>query len=153
MTVRVDIPGANTYPTFKERCLACGHEFEITGTYEDSDGAVCPVCLGSDVKELYLSLPENGPGFQSDYAEQSDRLRGGCGSSCDDDSDLWACTQASCEQGVAHAKGSGEGLYSGSIRAQGGLRDAFPAGPLLSDPIKERAHGCRVPQRSSDSKE
>ena len=89
MAVRVDLPGAQTYPTFRERCLTCGHEFDISGTYDDSNNAICPECHGASIKELYMSFPEDGPGFQKDYSEQSDRLRGGgCGSSCGDDVDL-----------------------------------------------------------------
>lgn len=83
MTVHVDLPGADTYPTFRKQCLECGCEFDIVGTYDDSDKAACPRCKSLKSKELYMSFPENGPGFQKDYAAQSDRLRGGCSSSCE----------------------------------------------------------------------
>jgi len=77
MTVHVDLPGAGSFPTFTKLCLDCGLEFEIHGTYEDSDKAVCPACQSVKIKELYMSFPTDGPGFQKDYASQSDRLRGG----------------------------------------------------------------------------
>lgn len=89
MVVRIDLPGADSYPTFRERCLACGYEFDVVGTCDDSDKAVCPECHSGEVKELYMSFPEDGPGYQKDYGTQSDRLRGGnCGSSCGSDFEL-----------------------------------------------------------------
>ena len=88
MTVHIDLPGSDTYLSFRERCSACSHEFNLAGTYEDSEKAVCPSCGSSDVEELYVSFPTNGPGFQKDYGTQSDRLRGGCAGSCGDDFDL-----------------------------------------------------------------
>ena len=84
MTVHIDLPGSDTYITFKEQCLDCGHEFDLVGRFEDSDDAVCPLCRSLNIHEKYLLFPDNGPGFQNDYGTQSDRLRGGsCGGSCE----------------------------------------------------------------------
>ncbi len=38
MTVHIDLPGSDTYITFKEQCLDCGHEFDLVGRFEDSAG-------------------------------------------------------------------------------------------------------------------
>mgnify|MGYP004689146683 CR=1 FL=1 len=83
MTVRIDLPGANTFPTFRKKCRDCGYEFDFVGTYEESDRAVCPECSSIAIEELYMSFPDDGPGYQQDYGTQTDRLRGGsCGSGC-----------------------------------------------------------------------
>lgn len=88
MTVHIDLPGATTFITFRKHCMACDEEFDFVGTFDESDVATCPLCGSAEVEELYLSFPDDGPGFQKDYGTQSDRLRGGCASNCGDDFDL-----------------------------------------------------------------
>ena len=77
MTVHVDLPGANTYPTFRKQCQDCQYEFDFSGTYDEADNVICPECGSKSLKELYMSFPSDGPGFQDDYSKQTDRLRGG----------------------------------------------------------------------------
>lgn len=77
MTVHIDLPGAHTYPTFRKKCCECGFEFDVVGTYEEADKAICPECSSASLEELFMSFPDDGPGFQEDYGKQTDRLRGG----------------------------------------------------------------------------
>ncbi len=85
MAVHIDLPGANTYPTFRKQCRECGFEFDVVGSYSDADNAVCPQCSSALLEELYMSFPDDGPGYQEDYGKQTDRLRGGsCGGACGD---------------------------------------------------------------------
>lgn len=68
-----------TFPEFAMQCQSCKHEFTIQTTYDRADKATCPECESSDVKNLYISFSQDGPGFKPGYS--SDRLTGGgCGS-------------------------------------------------------------------------
>jgi len=77
--MKLETPGINSFPSFTLSCLECDKEFEFTGSYEGAALALCPLCGGNKVAELYLSFPEDGPGYQKDYSERADVLRGGCG--------------------------------------------------------------------------
>lgn len=63
-------------PDFAMQCVDCGCEFVIKSTYFEIDNEKCPECGSSQLKELYVSYPLDGPGFQEDYSVEN--IAGGC---------------------------------------------------------------------------
>ncbi|SHN50276.1 zinc ribbon domain-containing protein [Desulfitobacterium chlororespirans] len=55
---------SNRFPEYTMLCESCRHEFKLEASEEDIEKAVCPACQSAKVRNLYISFPEDGPGFK-----------------------------------------------------------------------------------------
>ncbi|NMA69827.1 MAG: zinc ribbon domain-containing protein [Desulfitobacterium sp.] len=60
----VDEESLKKFPEFAMVCNSCKHEFKLETSMSDVENEVCPSCQSSDLKNLYVSFPEDGPGFK-----------------------------------------------------------------------------------------
>ncbi|WP_165252808.1 zinc ribbon domain-containing protein [Adlercreutzia sp. ZJ304] len=60
----------NTKPTFHMKCNNCEAEFDILSSYAELDKELCPECGSNDVKDIFVSYPLDGPGFQEGYSTE-----------------------------------------------------------------------------------
>lgn len=56
---------SNSFPEYTMFCHSCQHEFKQETSEEEVEKTLCPLCQSSDVKNLYISFPEDGPGFKN----------------------------------------------------------------------------------------
>lgn len=52
------------FPEFAMVCNNCQHEFTLETSMFEMENATCPKCQSSDLKNLYISFPDDGPGFK-----------------------------------------------------------------------------------------
>ena len=74
------IPGIDTYPDYALKCCACGTQHTVSAPRDVVDATVCPSCGSPDMKLLWISYPENGPGFQEGYDQE--KILGGLAEGC-----------------------------------------------------------------------
>ncbi|NMA69828.1 MAG: zinc ribbon domain-containing protein [Desulfitobacterium sp.] len=60
----VDEESLNKFPEFTMLCKSCQHEFKLEVSMFEIDKAVCPSCQSSDLKNIKISFPKDGPGFK-----------------------------------------------------------------------------------------
>ncbi len=61
-----NLPGDDTYPEYTLECPACKEQTTIAAAQDVVKDITCPTC-GHAMNVLYVSFPNNGPGFQEGY--------------------------------------------------------------------------------------
>lgn len=64
LTEDMEEVASNSYPAYTMLCQDCQHEFKLETSEEEVGKSVCPTCQSANVKNLYVSFPEDGPGFR-----------------------------------------------------------------------------------------